>query len=508
MLRRLCERRGLVDEPRDDRRVHLTAVPRLGGVAIFLSVSIALSGLLLADNLLTQALRPQWREIAILIGCGFLVLCLGAYDDLRGAGATVKFLGLGAVTTLFYVLGGRISGLSIPFVGAVNFPPVVGYLVTLIWVVGITNAFNLIDGVDGLATGSALFSSLLLLIVALIQGRPVVAVVGLALSGALAGFLRYNFNPASIFLGDSGSLFVGFALAALSIQGAQKATTAVAVAIPLLAFALPVVDTGVTIARRLVNGKPIFRGDREHIHHMLLARGWSQRRVVLVLYGVSAAFGLLAMLFVNSGNGLTAVVLFVVGVAVVVAVGQLRYHEVDELRASVKRNLGERRARAARNIQVRRACRAVAAAETLNELFEGVLELLEPGEFVYATIQLSCEQQPELGDYALAQLRSNGSAQTATLRDGRICWSWERGDFSAEEIVGSGRFWSMHLPLGARNGTDGYVNLYREFDGDGLLLDVNYLATIFQPAMTQAADRIFANCAHQASSRQMAATAK
>jgi UDP-GlcNAc:undecaprenyl-phosphate/decaprenyl-phosphate GlcNAc-1-phosphate transferase len=508
LLRRLCERRGLVDEPRDDRHVHLTPVPRLGGVAIFVSVLIALSSLLLIDNLLTQTLRPQWRVIAILVGCGFLVLCLGVYDDLRGAGATVKFLGLAAITTLFYLLGGRISGLSIPFVGAVNFPPVVGYLVTLVWVVGITNAFNLIDGVDGLATGSALFSSLLLLIVSLIQGRPVVAVVGLVLSGALAGFLRYNFNPASIFLGDSGSLFVGFVLAALSIQGAQKATTAVAVAIPLLAFALPVVDTGVTIARRFVNGKPIFKGDREHIHHMLLARGWSQRRVVLVLYGVSAAFGLLAMLFVNSGNGLTAVVLFVVGVAVIVAVGQLRYHEVDELRASVKRNLGERRARAARNIQARKACRAVAAAGTLNELFAGVLELLEPGEFVYATIQLSCERQPELNDRALAQLSNNGSMQRATMRDGRIYWTWKRGDFSAEEIVGSGRFWSMRLPLGTSNGVDGYVNLYRQFDGDALLLDANYLATIFQPAMTQAAERIFANCARPAAARQMAATAK
>jgi UDP-GlcNAc:undecaprenyl-phosphate GlcNAc-1-phosphate transferase len=486
----------------------VTPVPRLGGVAIFVSVFIALSSLLLIDNLVTQSLRPQWRVIAILVGCGFLVLCLGVYDDLRGASATVKFLGLAAITTLFYVLGGRISGLSIPFVGAVSFPPVVGYLVTLVWVVGITNAFNLIDGVDGLATGSALFSSLLLLIVSLIQGRPVVAVVGLVLSGALAGFLRYNFNPASIFLGDSGSLFVGFVLAALSIQGAQKATTAVAVAIPLLAFALPVVDTGVTIARRFVNGKPIFKGDREHIHHMLLARGWSQRRVVLVLYGVSAAFGLLAMLFVNSGSGLTAVVLFVVGVAVIVAVGQLRYHEVDELRASVKRNLGERRARAARNIQVRRVCRAVAAAGTLNELFDGVLELLEPGDFVYATIQLSCERQPELNDRALAQLSSNGSMQRATMRDGRICWTWERADTSAEEIVGSGRFWSMRLPLATRNGVDGYVNLYRQFAGDALLLDANYLATIFQPAMTEAAERIFTNCARESSARQMAATAK
>lgn len=506
-LRRLCERRALVDEPRDDRCVHQKAIPRLGGVAVFISVLIALSALLLVDNLITDSLRLQWRQIVVVLGCGSLVLALGVYDDVRGAAATVKFVLLILVTTLFFALGGRIGGLSIPFVGTVKFPMFIGYLVTVIWVVGITNAFNLIDGVDGLAAGSALFSSLLLLTVALIQGRPVTAVVALALSGALAGFLRYNFNPASIFLGDSGSLFVGFALAALSVEGAQKATTAVAVAIPILAFGLPVVDASVTIARRFINGKPLFQGDREHIHHMLLARGWSQRRVVLVLYGVSAAFGMLAMLFVNSGSALTAVLLFVIGVAVVVAVGQLRYHEVDELRASVKRNLGARRERAARNIQLRKACRTVSAAGTLSELFDGVLELLDLGEFVHAIVQVNCRVQPKLNERALAFSAGNGSMKHVTLRDGGICWSWTRGDFDAEEIVGSGRFWSLRLPLNGQSGVEGFVSLYRQFDGDALLLDINYLATIFQPAMTQATDRIFTACA-QEPARQMSATAR
>ncbi|MDX6577432.1 MAG: UDP-GlcNAc:undecaprenyl-phosphate/decaprenyl-phosphate GlcNAc-phosphate transferase, partial [Blastocatellia bacterium] len=352
LLRRFCERYQILDEPRDQRRVHLKAVPRLGGIAIFLSLGIALSVLPLVNNLLTQTLRPQLREIVVFLICGSLVLLLGVYDDLRGANAWVKFAGLAGATVLFYVLGGRIGGLSIPFVGNVTLHPVLGFLLTLVWVVGIANAFNLIDGVDGLATGSALFSSLVLFTVSLIQGNALVAVIALVLTGALTGFLRYNFNPASIFLGDSGSLFVGFALAMLSVQGSQKASTAVAVAIPILAFALPVVDTSVAIARRFISGKPIFQGDREHIHHMLLERGWSQRRVALVLYGVSALFGLLAMLFVNSGNSLTAVVLFVVGVAVVLALGKLRYHEVDELRASVKRNIGERRARASNNLRM------------------------------------------------------------------------------------------------------------------------------------------------------------
>src|SRR6266571_967119 len=331
LLRRFCERYRLVDEPKDNRRVHQKAVPRLGGVAIFLSILIALSVLALVNNLVTRALHPEFRGIAVLLACGLLVLLLGIYDDLRGANATVKFAGLAAVTALFYAFGGRIEGLSIPFIGGVTFHPILGFILTMIWVVGIANAFNLIDGIDGLAAGSALFSSLVLLTLSLIQDKPVVAMMALVLTGALAGFLRYNFSPASIFLGDSGSLFIGFALAALSIQGSQKASTAVAVAIPILACGLPVVDAGVTIARRFISGKPIFEGDREHIHHMLLRRGWSERRVVLVLYGVSALFGLLAMLSSGSTNHVTGLMLLVLGVAAAVAVGHLRYHELDEI---------------------------------------------------------------------------------------------------------------------------------------------------------------------------------
>ena len=172
LLRRLCERYRLVDEPQDNRRVHLKAVPRLGGVAIFVSLLIPLSVLLLLNNLLTQTLRPGRRGIIVFLVCGVLVLALGVYDDLSGANAKVKFAGLTGVATLFYLLGGRIVTLSIPFVGGVTLHPILGFLLTLIWIVGIANAFNLIDGVDGLASGSALFSSLVLLGVALSQGRP------------------------------------------------------------------------------------------------------------------------------------------------------------------------------------------------------------------------------------------------------------------------------------------------------------------------------------------------
>lgn len=491
LLRRFCERYRLVDEPLDDRRVHLKAVPRLGGVAIFLALLVALSALPLVNNLLTQTLRAERRGIIGFLACGFLVLVLGVYDDLHGANARVKFAGLTGVATLFYLLGGRIVTLSIPFVGGVTLHPVLGFVLTMIWIVGIANAFNLIDGLDGLASGSALFSSMVLLSVSLIQGRPVVAVIALALTGALAGFLRYNFNPASIFLGDSGSLFVGFSLAALSLQGSQKASTAVAVAIPILAFGLPVVDTGVSIARRFLSRKPIFQGDREHIHHMLLDRGWSQRRVVLVLYGVSALFGLLAMLFVNSGNGVTAVVLFVVGVTVVLGLANLRYHEVDEVKASVKRNIGERRVRLANNLRMRRACRSISLASTLDELLDGVLEVLELGSFASATALLSCNGHLNVNRTAVALAARDGSKGFAVINDGRICWSWKRSDLQNIDVAGSDQFWSMRLPLGGEQGSIGYLNLSRQLNADTLLFDINYLTTAFQPAVAQAAERIF-----------------
>ncbi len=490
LLRRVLERYALVDSSLDERRIHQKAVPRLGGVAIFLSVVIALSSLSLVHNVLTQTIRLELRPILGVLGCGLLVLLLGVYDDIRGANASTKLVVVVAITVLFYAIGGRIGGLSIPFVGQVTLHPIASFALTMIWVVGITNAFNLIDGVDGLAAGSALFSSFVLVANSLINGNVWVAVVALALSGALAAFLRYNFNPASIFLGDSGALFVGFILAALSLQGSQKASTAVAVAIPLLAFGLPVVDTGVTIARRLLNGKPVFAGDREHIHHMLLARGWSQRRVALALYAVSAAFGLAAMLFVNSGNALPAVGLFVVGVSVVLALGHLRYHEVDELRASVRRNISDRRLRAINNLRIRRACQSLSGAENLNDLCAAIVEVAEAGEFESAVAELSCNGQVMVNARALEIAEAERCDYDLRLFEGRVRWNWQRRS-SLEQMRGAEELWTIRLPITDESGVQGYLNLSRSLISQRLLFDVNYLTNTFQPALNEAARRIF-----------------
>jgi UDP-GlcNAc:undecaprenyl-phosphate GlcNAc-1-phosphate transferase len=323
-----------------------------------------------------------------------------------------------------------------------------------------------------------------ILVLSLASGNPLMTVVTLALCGALTGFLRYNFNPASIFLGDSGALFVGFTLAALSLLGAHKATTAVAVIIPLLAFGLPVVDTSVTMVRRLVSGRPLFQGDREHIHHMLLARGWSQRQVALVLYGVCATFGLLATIFTKTSSPTTGFALFVVAVAVLVAVGHLRYHEMDEFKAGVKRNVTDRRARVANNISVRRASLAVSKASDLSDLLNCISKMLEFGEFVHAELRLGQAGNAESNERALQNVKG------AELRNGRIAWSWSREDTDPESVMGSRHCWSVRLPLGS-NGTDwGWINLYHDVASEPLLVDINYLCDLFRRELSVAVERI------------------
>jgi UDP-GlcNAc:undecaprenyl-phosphate/decaprenyl-phosphate GlcNAc-1-phosphate transferase len=492
VVRRLCERFRLLDVPKDSRRLHTKAVPRLGGLAIYFSCLIALSLLPFVDNLLTQTLRTLWPDILVAFIPATLVLMLGVVDDLRGTNATIKFTGLGLIATLFYFMGGQINALSIPFVGSVHLPPILAYAVTVLWLVGIANAFNLIDGLDGLASGTALFSSLVILIISLSNGLELMIVVALVLCGALAGFLRYNFNPASIFLGDSGALFVGFTLAALSVLNAQKATTAVAIVIPILAFGFPMVDTAMTMGRRLISGRPMFQGDNEHIHHMLLARGWSQRRVAFALYGVCTVFGLVAMIFTTTGSKMTGLIMFVVSVAVLIAVGHLRYHEIDELRAGVKRTVSDRRLRVANNVRVRRASVELSTASEIDEVFTAIQHMLEFGEFSFANLQVGQVRRADLTTRILeASARRNGHNELE-LQNGRIYWSWTGKSSTVDESARATTSWCFRLPL-VKDGIEwGWMNLYRDFGQGDLLVDTNYLSEVFRHELTAATERIFA----------------
>jgi UDP-GlcNAc:undecaprenyl-phosphate GlcNAc-1-phosphate transferase len=292
---RFARMRSLYDVPTSGRHVHTTPVPRLGGLAIFASTLLALSLTLWSEYGAEYPGRTQAFYLAVLLGGGGLAL-IGLVDDVVGLRARTKVLAQIAAGTTLYALGLRIDSLAISDGLTIEFG-IFALPLTVLWVVLVTNALNLIDGLDGLASGIAVIALASITTVAYALGRTEIVVVGLAVLGALLGFLRYNFRPARIFLGDCGSLFVGFVLAALSIAVAGHASTAVLGLAPLFALALPLADTTLSFTRRWLRGLSWADADRRHIHHQLLARGIPHMRAVLMLYVVAscvAAVGLLA----------------------------------------------------------------------------------------------------------------------------------------------------------------------------------------------------------------------
>lgn len=303
IVRALAHRVGRFERP-GDHQAHAHLPPRLGGVAIALTWA---GTLLLVARVGDDSLRDLLRSLPlmpILFGA-LLVFVVGLADDIRPVSAGVK------VTVEALAAGALIgAGIVIAQVTVFGFTIELGWLsivVTMAWLIGITNAFNLIDGLDGLATGLAIIAGVTCTAIVILRGDMATAVLLVALMGALVGFLPYNFNPASIFLGDGGSLFIGFVLALTAITGFQKGATALAVGVPLLIFALPLLDTATTIIRRL-RGTPsahdqrlrtvvtrLLQPDRGHIHHQLLSRGLSHTSAVLVLYAIAVCLALLAL---------------------------------------------------------------------------------------------------------------------------------------------------------------------------------------------------------------------
>lgn len=325
----LAHRFQLFDVPDNVRKVHVKAIPRLGGIAVVLAMLTPIAALPLHDNDIARALFADVTLVwAFALGAVGIV-ALGLYDDLRGADAKLKFAVQFVVAIGLWFAGFRIDAIG----GSMGFALDVGLLslpITVLWIVGVVNAVNLIDGLDGLASGIALIAATALLGVALMDGQVLLALLMASVAGALVGFLFFNFNPARIFLGDSGSLFLGYVLAVASLWTHHKAATATVVtALPLFVIAVPLLDTTLCIIRRVSRGQSPFSPDREHLHHRLMALGLSHRGSVLTLYAVAAIFALAGLsLAANSGDRFDvarAVVVvsaaLVAGIALVLRVG-------------------------------------------------------------------------------------------------------------------------------------------------------------------------------------------
>lgn len=304
---------GAVDIPKDTRRMHTKPMPRFGGLAIFVGAMISVCWVTwFGWPMLQQHFagigayvmpQPVKSMYGVIIG-GVLIYLLGIADDLKNLPAKFKFTAQLLIACVPYAFGVRILFLTNHFSNVFGhgqtlsaLPGVVSFFITIIWIVGITNTVNLIDGLDGLAGGVASISSLCLAYVAYIHGSYLPALGMLAIAGGALGFLPFNFHPAKTFMGDGGSLFLGYMLSTLSIVGPVKSATIMAVIIPVLVLGVPIFDTAFAILRRLVNRRPIMEADKGHLHHRLMAAGMGQRRTVLMLYGISGVMGVAAVLF-------------------------------------------------------------------------------------------------------------------------------------------------------------------------------------------------------------------
>jgi UDP-GlcNAc:undecaprenyl-phosphate GlcNAc-1-phosphate transferase len=304
----LAKKLGAVDTPKDDRRINRVTMPRLGGLAVILGFFIAVIYLLVTLTIEGKIDLVKENMITRLIGflIGALIIGITCFiDDVKGVHPIVKLIAQVAAAIVVVATGTIIDTFEVPYIYMSDFWEAFNVILTIVWIVGITNAMNLIDGLDGLSAGISMIACMSLLIIFALNGSPLISIILItALGGALCGFLPYNFNPAKTFIGDTGSNFLGYCLSIISIFGIAKTYTAIVIVAPLLVLALPIFDTVWAVIRRVIKGKnikAIFKPDTGHLHHKMLKKGFTQKQAVLIMYGISAIFGMFAIILLESG---------------------------------------------------------------------------------------------------------------------------------------------------------------------------------------------------------------
>ena len=427
LVRRFALHFDLTDKP-SARKMHSGNIPRVGGIALFGSFFLPFALLLFFHSSATPIFFADNSTLCFVSGA-VLIFLLGLRDDIRELGFPVKLFGQLLVAVFVYFCGLRITAVTIPFgpnfsIGSLSLP------FTVFWFLLVINAVNLIDGLDGLAAGICLFASLSMLFVCIVNGQQATALAFAALAGALIGFLRYNFYPALIFMGDSGSYFLGYCLAALSIKGTIKGQVATALLIPVIALGVPLMDTLWAPVRRFMNGQSMFQPDNKHIHHRLVKLGLTHQRAVLTLYVLTVFLGICSMLLVHSQNTTAALILFLLGI---VLVALLRYLSDSELfnihhLASWARDLSDETGISTRRRLFLQHQRKIASAPDPESLWEAVCLSLEMLEFDYAEFHCIEKRQTVI---------------TAGRLRRRFCWIAENKEVSTHRES----FLRIELPI-------------------------------------------------------------
>src|SRR4030042_2394343 len=352
LTRAFAVRLNILDLP-SERKIHKKPVPLLGGIPVFLSFNLAIIlGIIVDQSLLLEPVLSKWQNLLI---CQIIILGLGLIDDKIHVQPTTKFIFQIFVGVLIVFFGFGINSITNPFNGIALDLGFFSIPITVFWLVLITNALNLIDGLDGLAAGTSLIVAMTIFAICYFTQNNSIAFVSLVLAGSILGFLKYNFYPAKIFLGDSGSLLLGFLLAVFSIQGSSKGPTAIAIMTPILALGFPIMETLLSMIRRLlksihiidypekngttrsifIKGFSPFKADKDHVHHRLLKLGFSQRKTVIILYGACAALSVLALISVAIKNINVIALMGAVIIAFFIGIRSLKYQEFKILESGL-----------------------------------------------------------------------------------------------------------------------------------------------------------------------------
>lgn len=454
-IRETARNYGIVDMP-SERKVHTQPVPRIGGIAIFLSFFIAvILSFFYPTVVFAYFKNPQ---MIMLFTGAFIVFGLGLWDDIKSLGPGTKFAVQILAAGFAYA-----GGIKINIVGVYSAQYHLQFLsfpITIFWFLLVINAINLVDGLDGLAGGISLFVSIILLIICITTHRYIEALPLAVLSGSILGFLKYNFNPASIFMGDSGSYFIGYMLAGLSIMGSVKGSATVSMLIPVIALGLPLVDAVFSPIRRFILGQKLFSPDKKHLHHRLLALGLTHRKAVLILYGVCVILGILALITVHAKSENVALILIIAGAMVWIGIRKLGYIEYfgmarlhnwlkdigDEMGISHDR-------RSFLNLQIE-----INESKSIDDLWNNICNALERLEFDMAEMHLYCKVQTpsmcqgfeRLGfDLTGMPLKQMLEMKNQTAENDMI---WTRENFDKDHDVCRECLMKMELPLIDKNG--------------------------------------------------------
>ena len=323
---KIAKKIGAVDVPKDQRRMHTKKMPKFGGPAVILGFLVSMAYLIVVMSIegsLDLFAEQEYGKKLLGILFGILAIAItGILDDTKTLKWWQQLLGQVIAAIIVVSFGTKIEHLDIPFLYRIGLNNMFSTIITIVWIVGVTNSINLIDGLDGLSSGISLISCISLLIIFLMNDSPMIAtVIVTAMSGALVGFLPFNFSPAKTFIGDTGSNFLGFMLAVVSILGVAKTYTVAVIVLPVIVLGLPIFDVLFAIVRRIIKGKSIkavFKPDKGHLHHKLVEKGFTQKQAVLILYGLSASLGMFAIVLFDSGiwKALSFLLMIIAAVAI------------------------------------------------------------------------------------------------------------------------------------------------------------------------------------------------